>query len=120
MQIPNDYREIVNMLAEKTESGKVHWRKEKFDISVAIEKSRFSIWAGNDEHTERGFVAFALQDSKGATVDSWFVEEGDDDYPLMQRFHGAAKRHALGVPAKLRQLAESISNASEIGDSDEI
>jgi hypothetical protein len=120
MPIPNDYKEIIAKLANKTDNGKVHWRKEKFDISVAIDKSRFSIWAGNDERSEEGFVAFALQDAKGATVDTWYVEEGDEDYSQMLQFFGSAKRHALGVPATLRKLEESISNASEIGESDEL
>jgi hypothetical protein len=117
MPIPNDYHEIVNMLANKTDKGAVHWRSEKFDVSVVFDGARFAIWAGNDEHSEEPFVAFALQDSSGSTLDSWYVEEDEgSDYTLMHHLYKAAKRHAMGVPTKLKQLRDSLAAAEEVGD----
>ena len=121
MPIPNDYRDIVDMLLKKTDEGNVYWNNEKFDISVSIDGSRFGMWAGNDENTEEPFVSFGLQDSKGVTLDSWFVEENEgSDYTLMLRFYQAAKRHAAGVPNKLEQLRRSIASSERIGASEEL
>lgn len=119
MSIPSDYADIVQMLLAKTDSGNVHWRKEKFDISVAIDGSRFSLWAGNDENSEEPFVAFALQDENGTTLDSWYVEENEGSaYAVMHRLYIAAKRQAHGVPSKLKQLRDKLAAAKEVGTPD--
>jgi hypothetical protein len=116
MSIPADYRDIVVALLDKTDQGAVHWRQDKFDIGVSFEGSKFSLWAGHDDNTEEPFVAFALQDDKGATLDSWYVEEHDGtDYTMVHRLYQSAKRHAAGVPEKLRALREKIAAAKEIG-----
>lgn len=117
MPIPIDYREIITMLLHKTDNGLVYWRKGKFvAASVLFEEATFSLWAGNDEHTEEPFVAFALQDEDGATLDSWYVEQNDGtDYTLMHRLYTAAKRHIAGVPEKLRALREKIEHNKEVG-----
>jgi hypothetical protein len=116
MPIPNEYREVVNLLSDKTDDGLVHWRSEKFDVSVVFEGSRFALWAGNDENSEEPFVAFALQDLSGTTLDSWYVEGHEGiDYTRMHNFYKSAKRHALGLPDKLRKLRESLASAKEIG-----
>lgn len=117
MPIPSDYRDIVTMLLTKTDQGLVQWRRDRFDTTVSIDGSRFSIWAGNDEHSEEPFVAFALQDAKGSTLDSWYVEEQEgSDYVLMLRLYSGAKRHASGVPDKLRVLREKIANSKIVGN----
>lgn len=116
MPMPPDYRELVDLLSEKTEQGMVHWNSDRFDVSVVFEGSRFAVWAGTDENSEEPFVAFALQDLKGATLDSWYVEEHEGaDYTRMHNFFKSAKRHALGLPDKLKQLRESLAKASEVG-----
>ena len=116
MSIPTDYRDIVVVLADKTEQGSVHWRQDKFDIGVSFEGTKFALWAGNDEHTDEPFVAFALQDENGVTLDSWYVEESyGTDFTMVQRLYKAAKRHAAGVPEKLRALKAKIATAKEIG-----
>lgn len=116
MSIPNDYREIVLMLIDKTDRGLVHWRKDKFGIVVSVDSSRFSIWGGNDEHSEEPFVAFGLHDGPGNTIDSWYVEENEgSDYNLMHRLYQGAKRYANGVPEKLKFLKDKIATSEEIG-----
>jgi len=104
------------MLVDKTEDGRVHWRKEKFGIAVNIDSAKFSIWGGNDENSEEPFVAFGLHDDPGNTIDSWYVEENEgSDYSLMHRLYQGAKRHASGVPEKLKLLKEKIAASKEIG-----
>lgn len=115
MPIPTDYRDIVAMLAAKTAEGNVHWRKDRYDLSVVLENAKFSIWAGNDEQSELPFVSFALHDTNGSTIDSWYVEEGESDYSKMHQLYMSAKRHAAGVPDKLREIKNLLASTREIG-----
>lgn len=116
MPIPADYKDIVVALLKKTDLGAVHWRQEKFGIGVSFEGAKFILWAGTDEHSDEQFVAFGLQDSSGATIDSWYVEEHDGpDFTTMDFLYKSAKRHAAGVPKILRELRAKLAEAGEIG-----
>jgi hypothetical protein len=115
MPIPSDYRDIVASLLTKTDNGRVHWTRGRFGIEVEVEKSIFTLWAGTDENSEQAFVAFSLNDANGSTLDSWYVDENDEDYDLMRRFFAAAKRYAHGIPQRLSFLKESIASLGYIG-----
>ncbi len=116
MPIPTDYRDIVNALTVKTTAGNVKWQKDRFDISVTVDSSKFSLWAGNDEHSDEPFVALALRDLSGNVIDSWYVDESDTDYALMFQLYKAANRIALGVPDRLKKLEELISQMKVVGE----
>lgn len=116
MAIPNDYREIVKLLVEKTNEGQVNWRTDRFNIFVFFEGARFIMWAGTDENTDEPFVAFGLGDRSGATLDSWYVDEHDKpDYSIMFDLYKSAKRYAAGVPDKLKKLKEGLASSNAIG-----
>ena len=95
------------------------WRKDKYAIAVAVDKSKFTLWAGTDEHTDEPFVAFGLADNKGSVIDSWYVDESDEDYQVVQQLYKAANRHALGVPNRLKELNAIISGLKIVGEPDD-
>lgn len=120
MPIPTDYREIINSLAEKTNEGDLRWKKDKFSLALPIDKSKFSIWAGNDEHSDEPFVAFGLYEDDSTVVDTWFVDQSDSDYSTMNQLYKSANRQARGVPQRLKALNALISDMKSSDDSDEI
>lgn len=120
MPIPTDYREVVDSLVMKTREGDLAWKKEKFALGLTIDKSKFSIWAGNDEYSEEPFVAFGLYESNGAAIDSWFVDQSDTDYFTMNELYKSANRQALGVPKRLKALNALISEMKSSDDPAEI
>ncbi len=119
MTIPNDYKDIVTTLLEKTNNGRVHWKKGRFGIEVQVDKSGFKLWSGTDEHTDEAFVGFALTDMKGATMDSWYVDASDSDFDSMNLLFAAAKRYAYGIPQRLTELKEAMSNQEYLGSPEE-
>lgn len=115
MPIPNDYREIIATLFEKTDQGVLSWETDSLHFSVKIDASKFSLWAGDDERTDEPFVAFGLYDNINKLLDSWFVDESDSDYSEVYRLYKAAQRRANGVPTLLRNLADRISSMKKVG-----
>lgn len=109
MPIPNDYREIIKVLTEKTEQGDLSWRDDTLHISVNVDLSKFSLWSGADERSDEPFVAFGLFNNGNKLIDSWFVDQSDPDYMAVFRLFKSAQRHANGVPSLLRGLADRIS-----------
>lgn len=119
MPIPTDYREIVKSLTTKTNEGDIAWKKDKFSLALAIDKSKFSLWAGNDEYSDEPFVAFGLYDKDSTVIDSWSVDQSDSDYSTMNQLYKSANRQALGVPQRLKALNALISEMKSNDDSEE-
>jgi hypothetical protein len=109
MPIPDDYNTVLSALAEKTQEGVLEWKEGSYDLSVTVDSSKFSLWAGTDEQTDEPFVAFALKNQAGKAIDSWYVDQSDQDYYDVLDLYRLAKRHANGVPSLLQNLAERIS-----------
>lgn len=110
MPIPNDYRQIVNLLYQKTEEGVLQWFETSSTVVVNIDEVLLSIWTGVDEETDEPFMAFAMN-NKGEhkPIDSWYLDQSDDDFDLSANLYRSAKRNAKGVPTLLKKLAERIS-----------
>lgn len=115
MNIPSDYREIIEMLADASEHDRVKWNATQFTIDVVISGSKFSLWGGNDIKSKRGFVALELRDQAGQKLDVWAVDENDADYELMKNLYASAKRKTLKIPQRLALVREEIRNSEMIG-----
>lgn len=116
MAIPNDYKDIVETLYSATDEGRVKWSQARFGFEVAVQGSRFQIWSGTDEENGQAFVAFALTDEKGKTLDSWYVDESEPEYEWMHKLFYGAKRQALGISKILAGLKEVFDKGGVIGD----
>jgi hypothetical protein len=115
MSIPNDYQELLGTVAELTDKGRVNWKFDGHAVEVLLEEDRFVIWAGTDERTDEGFVSFALKDKRGETLDSWYLDAGDEQYDFMNRLFLSAKRHALGIPDRLARIRDLLSKDGIVG-----
>jgi len=118
MPIPNDYAEIINTLLSATDSGRANWSSTEYGFIISVLESRFSIWSGTDEETGVGFVSFALTDSKGRNLDTWYVDANEDEYDLMRRLYAGAKRQALGISKILSSIKDALSKGGTIGEDD--
>lgn len=118
MPIPKDYLELMESLRQRTDDGKVRWTVDGASVDVTLGGERLSLWAGTDEQTEEGFVSFGLKDQKrgGDLLDSWYLDAGDRDYDALNTLYLSAKRHALGIPDRLKKIQEAISKEGVIGD----
>ncbi|HMQ14163.1 MAG TPA: hypothetical protein PKD21_12000 [Candidatus Competibacter phosphatis] len=116
MAIPNDYKDIVETLYLATDEGRVKWTQARFGFEVTVQGSRFQIWSGTDEENGQAFVAFALADEKGKTLDSWYVDESESEFEWMHKLFYGAKRQALGISKILAGLKEVIGKGGVIGD----
>ena len=119
MPIPEDYKDICQMLLEATNAKRVKWAEKGAAITVQFPEFSIEIWSGTDDRSERSFVGMALKDPKGQKlVDNWYVEEGDKDYAVLLTLWGSARRQARGVPEKLETLRQLLREGGDIGKDD--
>jgi len=117
MSIPNEYRDIVSDLLIATNESRVNWYIDRHDVQVKLQDAIVKLWSGTDEQTEVPFVSFALSDLKGKLIDTWFLDQGDNEYDHVFRLYTEAKRKALGIPQKLEKLRAQLKSGGIIGAS---
>jgi hypothetical protein len=119
MPIPNDYRDICEMLLDATNEGRVNWiEKSSKTFVVRLPEYIFEIWSGTDELDEKIFVAVGLRDyfSESGFLDNWYVEEGDNDFDILLALFSEARRKARRLPEKLDSLRKLLKSDSTIGE----
>ena len=123
MPIPTEYKEIMRELAQATADGRVAWNVVRYGVFVEVSDSVIELWGGEDSETEKSFVTCSLKNPSGGKqglirdqpLDTWFVEEGDQDFSFMNNLFHSAKRQGLGIPKKLTALAEALKTKGTIG-----
>lgn len=120
MPIPDEYRDICEMLIAGTKEGRVMWTiSSGSTISVVLPQFILEIWSGTDENDEKAFVAIGLRTpDKRGLLDNWYVEEGDADFDMMKFLYDTARRHARKIPQKLDTLREILQSGQKIGIDD--
>lgn len=117
MPIPNDYRDICEMLLDATYEGRVNWTEVGLSLVVRLPEYKFEIWSGTDNENERAFVAVGLKGhTERGLIDNWYVEEGDNDYDMMFTLFSQARRKARRLPEKLDSLRKLLKSDSTIGE----
>lgn len=124
MPIPNDYLPLINKLATASREGRVLWKQTPYGgFAVTVAGTNFEIWAGTAEDSDLGFVAFGLanpKEKRRSPIDTWSVDEGDDDFSRMRDLFGDARRQALGIANRLTSLEKALDGTGTIGeDSDD-
>jgi len=109
MPVPSSYRDTIAALRAPTASGDVAWKTHEHGFVAEIAGSRIRLWDGIHEETSVDFIAFGLLDQNGKTLDSWYIDDGDEDYLPMTRLLIDARRTALGVPDRLNAILSALS-----------
>lgn len=115
MSIPSDYRDIIQGLLSATAESRVNWYIDRHDVQVRLQDVIVKLWSGTDEQTDRPFVSFALSDLKGKIIDTWFLDDGTEDYNIVFKLNSDARRKALGIPQKLDNLRAQLMEGGMIG-----
>jgi hypothetical protein len=114
MPIPDNYRDICQMLLEASNAGRVNWVEDGANFIVRLPQFNVHLWAGVED--EKRFVAFGLKDpgTKGY-LDNWWLEEGDQDFETLQKLYASAKRSANRLPDKLEELRALLKSNNKVG-----
>lgn len=114
MPIPSNYRDICEMLIKASDAGRVNWLEEGDTFVVRLPEYNLNLWSGEEEG--RSFIALGLKTPglKGL-IDSWYVDEGEEDFGVLQRLLGAASHNSHRVAQKLDELRKLLKGDGKIG-----
>ena len=118
MPIPKEYRDICEMLSKATADKRVTWIVDGTTYALHLPDFSFELWGGTDEQSNE-FVAVGLREPESrTTVDNWFVEESDQDFPMMRDLYASVRRQTGNVSQKLQALRELLKTGQNIGTAD--
>jgi hypothetical protein len=117
MPIPKEYREVCEMLLNATEDDRVIWVAEGGNVAVHLPDFSLVMWAGTDDQSNKGFVGMGLRAAKESReqIDNWYIEEGEEEFTLMTRLYGSARRYTGGVAQNLTVLRDLLNSGKRVG-----
>ncbi len=116
MPIPIDYKDICEMLLVATSEGRVNWTSEGATLRVHLPEYNFEIWSGTDEDSGKEFIAVGLRKpGERRLIDNWYLEEGDEDFNMLESLFQEARSQGRGVREKLDMLRKRLESGSKIG-----
>jgi hypothetical protein len=120
MPIPNEYRDICEMLLEATNEGRVAWTEKSGTLIVRLPEFNLELWSGTDDRDQTDFVAVGLKDPRGQRlIDNWYVQEGDKDFEMLRILNGSALRQVRRISEKLDTLREMLRSGNKVGVEDD-
>lgn len=118
MPIPSDYKKIIQQLNVKSNNGQALWFRDRHSYSLVVDdKTTMTVWAGSDMNTDEQFVSFGLYDNKGTVLDTWAVDDSDEDFEVMHQLVTSARRIAHGIPDRLKAIESALASSGVVGQS---
>lgn len=114
MPIPSNYRDICEMLIKASDAGRVNWLEEGDTHVVRLPDYNLNLWSGEEEG--RSFIALGLKTpGQKGLIDSWYVDEAEEDFEVLHRLLGAARHSSSRVAQKLDELRKLLQGDGKIG-----
>jgi hypothetical protein len=104
--IPSTYRDLVDLLARKSEEGAVCWRGTNTigRYTVLLGDVTYEVEDAYDENSGKMLI-FRVRGDRGRSVDGFNVEELEsDDWELMAKLYEMARRAVARVDTALALL----------------
>ena len=124
MNVPSIYTNIVSGLLQKSQSNEVIWNTttdtdtntfivyfNKFSLSIRqISKSDF-----NNNDYETWITVDLIKNDNGDKIDSFVIEEGDNDWDKIVELYTLARRSALSIDNAIQEMFTEINKKGIIG-----
>ena len=116
MAMPDDYKEILDMLLEAAREGRVKWLQRGDTFAIRFPEFDFEIWRGFDDERMENFVAVALKDTRGReALDAWVVNDTELEYKVLGDLYDMARRQLNRIPEKLDRMKTYLKSHGPIG-----
>jgi len=115
--IPNQYRELFDVLATKTTRGEVNWTKSVRRDAYVVSFAQFglSMYLGNDEQGST-FILFKLINDQRQDADSFFIDESEAEWEAAFQLYSGAKRKAQRIDLTIDKVLEELKKPGIVGE----
>ncbi|MEM7808559.1 MAG: hypothetical protein AAF561_10635 [Planctomycetota bacterium] len=104
-KMPDKYRQLVEVLLEKTAQGKVDWSESaRSSFSFSTDSRSINILDWYDDDAERFSYSLSIRDELGNIIDSFVASPSADGFDLLQSLHDAARRSARDIEQTINDL----------------
>jgi len=115
--IPAEFKEIFQLLLERSRERQVNWCKTANESSYAVYMEEYSILLRQQEHDfEKVIYAISVLNERGSEVERFFVDEGEvADYDLLSQLFSLARRKAYNVDDAIKKIMKQLKGMSIVG-----
>jgi hypothetical protein len=115
--IPDNYKQLILKLAEKTAKKQVIWNKTTRDneYKLSLEKGALTVDRWVDQETDLDSVDLAIYNDRGDQIDRIYVNERQEDFDLFTDFHANVRRSYYKLDETIKSIFNEISSDKVIG-----
>jgi hypothetical protein len=116
--LPDSYRELFDALVAKTSRGEVNWSRSPQTDTFVVSFSDFglSIDTGSDPFSNRSYVAIRLINDQGRIADSFWIEDGDQEWEAAFQLYLGAKRKAHRIDVTVKKVLGELRKSGAVGE----
>lgn len=113
--IPNNIKDLIQALIEKTASKKAIWGKTSRpnEFKLNFEKGAVTTDFWDDRRGDT--VDFAIYNNFGDRIDNFTATRGEPEFDLLIDLHNAAKREFYKVDETISNLFNEVNEDKSIG-----
>ena len=121
MSIPAIYNEVISGLLLKTKASGVVWNKTTDNDTFIVYFSNFSLSIRQSHKSDfnnnyrESWITVELIDENGDRIDSFSVEEGDDDWGKIEELYTLSRRSALSIDVAVQEMLAELGKTTVIG-----
>jgi hypothetical protein len=102
------------MLIKASDAGRVNWLEEGDTLVVRLPEYNLNLWSGAEGG--KTFIAFGLKaPGQKGLIDNWYVEEGEEDFAVLETLWRTARHSSHRVAQKLDELRKLLQGDDRIG-----
>lgn len=115
--IPDAYRDIILRLSKRTKKGEVIWNSlsgTAYSVSIGAYSLAIQIRDARPFRSDSEY-AFLLYNSTGMTIDTFEIDDSDNDYSLVEELFLMVRRRVLGVGEAIAALSKALDSEEDVG-----
>ncbi len=110
--IPNEFREILDLVYKKTENDEVNWRDDTNESIFSVSVPKYSILIQKDFKNR---VRIRLMNKYGNDIEDFEIPKGEDDYQLVKELYDMARRRAGSIDDAVSDLKNIFTQKGSTG-----
>lgn len=120
MNIPELYTNVIDGLLTKSRKNEVVWNATTDSNTFVVYFNSFSLSIrknsdNNFNNSHEEWVTVELINNNGEKIDSFFVEEGDDNWQVINELFALSRRSALSIDTAIKEMLNEINKKEIIG-----
>jgi len=115
MNIPEALVSVINGVVEKTNKKEAVWNTTNIEKKYILFFSNYGLSLYKDSDPDGEFISVSIIKNDGTNVDSFWINEHDNEYYLLNDLYKNARISALSIDSAISEMLNEINSDKILG-----